>query len=75
MVGLDAFFHVSREVLVDHCIGATGFQRGDHLGDFPVFHLWSLEHCDIRAPAPFLVLAAIALLLPGTLHPFSDSAK
>jgi hypothetical protein len=27
-------------------IGTTGFQRGDHLGDFPAFHLWSLEPCD-----------------------------
>ncbi len=29
----------------------------------------------VRAPAPFLVFAATALLLPGTLHPFPKTAK
>ena len=48
---LDGFFHVTREVLIDNRVCAAGFKRGYHFGDFPAFHLGSLEDGD-RAAIP-----------------------
>ena len=42
----DAFFDIAREVLIDHRVCATGFERGDDFGDHPAFDLRSLDDCD-----------------------------
>jgi hypothetical protein len=43
-VGLDAGFHVAREALIDHSVGAAGLERGDHLGDLaPSFSSFSFS--------------------------------
>ena len=43
-VGLDAVFHVPREVFVNTCTGSAGFERSDHVRDRPPSHLGRFEH-------------------------------